>query len=254
MPAVVVPTAMLVQSDDPPFVFTSYDAAPNPRQSSRPAATCWDPRPRASTYAADSEPPNFADALTSDTPRCFLGPRPGPQPARPDASIARSPARARRLSCRGDPGSGARIPASSPLRPTPPGPGPATKSSGARRKPLPAQQGPHGTRGVTAVGFLDDLPLVRHHQPPPERFRHHVHLGLHQGHLRTAHRSPILARPRDKTPGGHCLTHRRQRGSRVAKVISVTRQLPREDPQARRAMTENGCYVIYALEPRPMCA
>jgi hypothetical protein len=27
----------------------------------------------------------------------------------------------------------------------------------------------------------------------------------------------------------------------------VTRQIPREDPRARRAMTENGVYVIYAL-------
>jgi hypothetical protein len=28
----------------------------------------------------------------------------------------------------------------------------------------------------------------------------------------------------------------------------LTRKTPREDPLARRAMPENGCYVIYALE------
>ena len=29
-------------------------------------------------------------------------------------------------------------------------------------------------------------------------------------------------------------------------MMAVTRQVPREDPRARRAMTENGFYVIYA--------
>jgi hypothetical protein len=32
-----------------------------------------------------------------------------------------------------------------------------------------------------------------------------------------------------------------------AGASAVTRQTPREDPKARRATTENGFYVIYAL-------
>ena len=34
----------------------------------------------------------------------------------------------------------------------------------------------------------------------------------------------------------------------IAKSAPVTRQVPREDPRARRAMTENGLYVSCALQ------
>ena len=35
--------------------------------------------------------------------------------------------------------------------------------------------------------------------------------------------------------------------SYTPKHLAVTRLVPKEDPRARRAMTENGVYVIYAL-------
>ncbi len=43
---------------------------------------------------------------------------------------------------------------------------------------------------------------------------------------------------------------RRWEARRIAQKVAVIRQVPREDPWVRRAMTENGSCVFHALHPQ----
>lgn len=86
-------------------------------------------------------------------------------------------------------------------------------------------------------------------------------IELEQVHEGSAARESMWTRGPCRSPhlGAHRADKRCDLGSLAARPGwakyglpwgSVTRQIPREDPQARRAMSENGRYVIYA-QPRP---
>lgn len=74
-------------------------------------------------------------------------------------------------------------------------------------EPLPAQQGPHGALGLTAVGLLDDLPHVR-----TVNRRRLAFATTSTSDSIKAISVPLIRLPSSlaldiKLEGGHCVTH-----------------------------------------------
>ncbi len=89
----------------------------------------------------------------------------------------------------------------------------------------------------------------------PEFVRHHgVQCGFCTGGILMSLTAALRDNPRPTevdirdTLAGHLCRCTGYQGmvDAVLALVAVTRQVPREDPRARRAMTENGVYVIYA--------